>query len=145
MFKEEDLVKKIGCLGCNLCNLKNKLGCVPMWQYGNNFDKSKYRILFVGKNARGNGDNNYYNIADKLYNGVWAYWSYTRNICESLSLTWEDICFTNLIKCNTSATIDTTSPEMKENCIIKQKFVRKEIEYIKPLHIVFYTNTDYDK
>ena len=144
MPPEEEIAQQIGCDTCRLCSFTRLLGKIPLWQYGTNFQKSRYKILFVGKTARGDSSPNYYADADKYKDLPWAFWSYTRGIYTKLGLSWEDVAVTNLVKCNASMNVDTTSPEVKENCICKQQFIKKEIQIIQPTFIVFYTNTYYD-
>lgn len=144
MSPEEKIAKTIGCNSCHLCSFAHLLGKIPLWQYGTNFEKSKYKILFVGKTARGNSSPSYYSDADKYKDLPWAFWSYTRGIYTKLGLSWEDVAITNLVKCNASMDVDTTSQEVKENCICKQQFIKKEIQLLRPAFIVFYTNTYYD-
>ncbi len=67
-----------------------------------------------------------------------AYWNYTKEIANSLydKNAWEQIAFTNMVKCNNSDTIDTTTDSMRDLCL---PILRKEIEILKPMNIVFYT------
>ena len=141
---------------CEQCRKKNALkGPISIWQLGDEFEGSKYRILFVGKTARGLPEGSTFNQtfwdstnrANDLYKDKrWPYWSYTKAICDSLyeENSWEKIAFTNMVKCNASDTTDSTEDEIKDNCILKNEIVLKEILCIKPLHIVFYTGYNYD-
>ncbi len=141
---------------CEQCrNMRELDGPVSIWQLGDEFDSSKYRVLFVGKTARGLPEGSIFNQtfwdstnrANHLYKKeTWSYWSYTRSICESLYEvdSWEKIAFTNMVKCNASDTTDLTDDNIKHNCIIENEIVLKEILCIKPLHIVFYTSYNYD-
>ena len=49
-----------------------------------------------------------------------------------------------MVKCNNSHGKDTTSGSMKDHCIGEMKVLKKEIEIIKPTHIIFYTGRYYD-
>lgn len=146
MLLKEDIIENIiQCSTCQACKLTNKLGCVPIWQYGDNFDVQSKRILFVGKTARGQYPPACYKNADNYYTGYHvAFWECIRGISEKLKLNWEDIAVTNLIKCNTSDGQDKTTSIMKQNCIVKQRFIQKEIIHLKPTHIVFFSNSNYD-
>lgn len=140
---------------CAECRKRNKNLSLPVsiWQYGNKFEESRYRVLFVGKNARGNPGiikNTYLDStqrADEIHNSKgWAYWSYTNEIAKSLydNDCWEQISFTNLVKCNNSETTDTTTEDMKTNCILRLGVIQSELDIINPDNIVFYTGYDYD-
>ena len=150
------------CDVCQKCKDDNPdlyskaVGC---WFVGNVYDEQKKKILFIGKNARGMPAKDYEEnqnkkgvldefryARDNLWNKSWPYWSYTRSICKELfgSLGMEAVAFTNMVKCNGSDTVDTTTESMKEYCIKELGVVRKEIELIVPTHIVCYTHTHYD-
>ena len=75
MPPEEEIAQQIGCDTCRLCSFTRLLGKIPLWQYGTNFQKSRYKILFVGKTARGDSSPNYYADADKYKDLPWAFWS----------------------------------------------------------------------
>ena len=151
LYKQIELGKSDICLECRtVCDLSMPIGC---WCVGNHFYDGEKRLLFVGKNARGNpGDefgsyrNTFEITRDVLWKKSWAYWSYTRAITEALFSddSPEYIAFTNIVKCNDSPYVDTTSDIVKNNCILQLKVLRKEIEIIKPTNIVFYTSSDYD-
>ena len=150
------------CKICKKCKAENPnlysraVGC---WFVGNAYGEHKKRILFMGKNARGLPAKAYEEnqnekgfldefryTRDGLWNVSWSYWGYTRAICKELfgSLGMEAVAFTNMVKCNGSDTVDTTTESMKEYCIKDLGVVRKEIEIIKPTHIICYTHTYYD-
>ena len=77
--------------------------------------------------------------ADELYqNAGWAYWNYTKTIAERIynENAWEKIAFTNMVKCNNSDTIDTTTDSMRDFCL---SVLKEEIKILKPKNIVFYT------
>ena len=140
---------------CAKCRENNKNLSMPVsiWQYGSKFDESRYRVLFVGKNARGNpGTVNKSYIdstkrADEIHSiNRWAYWNYTNEIASALYAenAWEQIAFTNIVKCNNSGTTDTTTEDMKTNCILRLGVIRTELEAINPNNVIFYTGYDYD-
>ena len=150
------------CEICQKCKTENPnlyskaVGC---WFVGNAYEEQKKRILFIGKNARGMPAKGYEEnqnekgfldefryTRDGLWDVSWSYWNYTRAICKELfgSLGMEAVAFTNMVKCNGSDTVDTTTESMKEYCIKDLGVVSKEIEIIKPTHIICYTHTYYD-
>lgn len=162
------LYKKIG-LGssdtCKQCQKKNPdlSSPISIWQKGKNFDKTGYRLMFVGKTARGNPkEGSTWKPVDDTYldatlaaKDMWdqfsvkgsAYWMYTRQISDKIfgeDLGWESIAFTNIVKCNISRTTDATNNLLKTNCIDRMKVIKEEISLISPLHIVFYTGQSYD-
>lgn len=126
---------------------------VSIWQVGTKYENSKYKLLFVGKNARGNPGRKKGAFLDSTIcaedlfcHKGWAYWSYTKTICETLynGDAWEQFAFTNMVKCNSSATLDTTTGLQKQNCIANLGAFRKELEILKPRNVIFYTGREYD-
>ena len=127
-----------------------------IWQVGTNYHKAKIRLLFVGKIARrGNNlgklvSNNFIDATEKAnelyYDESWAYWSYTKAIASRIfkDNPWENIAFTNCIKCDDSSTQDNSNAIQKENCLKNLGVLWKEIEILKPHNIVFYTHWDFD-
>jgi len=142
---------------CSKCREKANLSRpISLWQLGRDFGTSEYKVLFVGKTARGIPckslpvDDIFHDAtkrADELFVGRYHYWSYTNAICKSLygDDAWEKIAFTNLVKCNASDDIDKTDYETKENCIIRNKIFLNELIIINPSTIIFYTGYDYDE
>ena len=152
LYKGIELGSSDICKNCKSnCNgLSSPVGC---WCVGIHFFEHEKRILFVGKNARGNGcekgetfQNSFEITRDTLWKKNWPYWSYTRAITETLfgENSPEHIAFTNIVKCNNSSDFDTTSDFVKEHCIKQLKVLSNEIEIIKPTHIIFYTSWNYD-
>ncbi len=150
------------CEICQKCKKENPnlypkaVGC---WFVGKAYEEQKKRILFIGKNARGMPAKDYEEnqngkgfleefryTRDGLWDMSWAYWSYTRAICHELfgSLGMEAIAFTNMVKCNGSDTVDTTTDSMRNHCIYELRVIKKEIETIQPSHVVCYTGGYYD-
>ena len=146
---------------CGTCRAEcQKLdGPISIWQVGSEFCNSKYKVMFVGKTARGTpGDFTMSGISvldardrgDELYLDPvkkGAYWSYTKEICNKVEgeNSWEKIAFSNIVKCNNSNANDTATQEMKEHCIIENRIILKEIEIVDPDTIIFYTGCDYDQ
>jgi len=131
---------------CQKCRSQNTDLSLPVsiWQVGDEYYDSEYKILFVGKVARGTPGEKYGDFmdatkrADELYQNVgWAYWNYTKAIANSLygRNAWEKIAFTNMVKCNSSDTIDTTTDTMRNLCL---PILKEEIKMLKPRNIVFY-------
>lgn len=138
---------------CSECRISTCDMCRPVsiWQVGDKYYDSEYRVLFVGKVARDEPGIPYKSFmdatkrADELYTKKgWAYWNYTKAISSALygEAAWESIAFTNMVKCNNSVTVDRTNDFTKNCCL---HIVKKEIEILKPKHIVFYTKDGYDE
>jgi len=140
---------------CNNCSAEIKNPLLP-WIVGEKYFHSKEKILFVGKPHRGipgellpSGIIRQNDILDILLEKSWPYWQYTRLILEKLygkEDPWDNCSFTNIIKCTNvgagrkkEGTQDKTSYSMEECCIKKLGVIHKEIEILKPHHIIFYT------
>lgn len=151
------------CDICRQCRIENPdlySKAVGLWFVGNCYEQQSKKVLFVGKNARGvpaiefdenQNDKCYLNefnfSREQLWDKSWAYWSYTKDICNQLfgeNIGMEAVAFTNMVKCNASDSTDTTTNSMKNYCINNLKVIRKEIEIIKPTHIVFYIGNFYN-
>ena len=154
LFKMYDDIHLGSSSVCKDCHEKttNLSSPISFWFVGSNYEHENGRVLFVGKNARGEpGEkrNNYYdsrNKAKEFWNYSWPYWSYIRNITEEIygENGADYITYTNIIKCNNSGTTDNTSELVKDNCIRKMKVLKREIELLKPKKIIFLTSWDYD-
>ncbi len=150
------------CQICQKCKTENPnlyskaVGC---WFVGDAYCDQAKRILFIGKNARGIPAHDYEENQNEkgfleefrysrtcLWNKSWAYWRYTKEICTELfgALGLEAVAFTNMVKCNGSDTIDSTTDSMRDHCIFELKVIKKEIEVIKPTHIILFTGACYD-
>lgn len=149
---------------CKQCREENACLSSPfsIWQKGKNFDKTEYRLMFIGKTARGNPEGYPWGYIDNAYidttiaaQDMWnqfavkgaAYWKYTRQISEQIfgeDEGWESIAFTNIMKCNKSTTVDMTNDSLKTNCIDRMKVVKVEISVVSPLCIVFITGVRFD-
>lgn len=148
-------IRQLGCdKTCKQCRQQNQLEWLPTsaWFVGDLFDSDKYKLLFIGKSARGNPGNknesfsNVFEDGRKLWNKSWPYWSYTREIVQKLygDDSAEHIAFTNIVKCNNSLTGDKTTDSMKQYCITQNGFIKNEINILKPNIIIFYTGYNYD-
>lgn len=144
MYEKINIGKSALCQKCREQNTDLSLP-VSIWQVGDEYFQSEYKILFVGKVARGTPGKFYKDFmdsttrADELYqNAGWAYWNYTKTITERIynENAWEKIAFTNMVKCNNSDTIDTTTDSMRDFCL---SVLKEEIKILKPKNIVFYT------
>lgn len=140
---------------CQKCRKEGTALSRPIgaWLIGNEFYTHNTRVLFVGKNARGEMDEpdrgfqTAFKVSRELWNKPWPYWSYTRAITQRLygNDSIENIAFTNIVKCNDSEREDTTSDHTKNCCICELKVIGKEIAIIEPTHIIFYTSWWYDE
>jgi hypothetical protein len=130
---------------------------ISFWTVGNKFTDDPFKVLFVGKTARGNPGvdhgKGYLDArtvgTDLFFSSAWHYWSYTNEIVRRLYKSeaegWQRIAFTNLVKCNNSSASDNTPPERMHNCLSRLGVFRREVEILKPKRIVFYTHWDYDE
>jgi hypothetical protein len=169
MYKDKQLWGNQHCLDCREAvdpgNEKME-GPVSIWHCGEHFlsESDPYRILFVGKTAvdcpsetQVDGVFDVTGWADEAIMGDnsraqrSAYWVYTRaiisNIYNNLDLdaAWERIAFTNLLKCNTSTTQDTSPGAMKDYCLRKLGVFAAELRVLRPRTIVIYSGGQYDE
>ena len=151
---------------CNECRCENADLSIPssLWQVGDNYFKSKYKLLLVGKVARGepgsrfslsdgssiidttgkfNTEDDYHGF-EGLKNWGKAYWRYSRDLVQRIygENGWEYVAFTNMVKCNSSYGKDTTTILRKNNCV---GIIESEIKFLKPKNVVFYTRYSYDQ
>jgi len=167
MYIREKMGCKSGNEYCKICQRnKNLAGPISFFHVGSEFKKDKYKIVFVGKNTWYN-KNNYEEARykrrcfadgrefgrDSIKEPISSYWNYIKNITEKLyaediSIGMERIAITNIFKCNTSAekddSSDITPHDIRQNCINFGIF-EKEIQIMKPKHIIFLTGKQYDK
>jgi hypothetical protein len=161
---------------CKMCKSNNTIrglelsNPISIFQVGNNFLNDGYKVLFVGKNARGT----LYDLAGKIpdiidsrdagrnYFLCWKrnhFWSYTKSIAQQLAHrspeeAFDSIAITNLVKCNNAMYMEGQNPDgtyrdctttaMKNNCLNNLKVFWRELEILSPKHVVFYTHHDYD-
>jgi len=141
---------------------------ISFWNLGTNFgDKSKPRIAFVGKTSWMSPDDietfgkkigPIYDIrraTDYFFgNDIkrYRYWRAIKKISQKVHSTKQDpleflenIFITNLVKCNFLECQDSyeniTGFEYFSNCL---DIFEKEIEIVKPSHVIFFTNDYYD-
>ncbi len=133
---------------CQKCNAAFKTPLLP-WIVGEDYGKSKYRLMIVGKPHRGEATpvskNAFFmdNCIDWLINeSSWAYWAYSREIAQQLygPTGMNQIVLTNVVKCTNTNNADSTTNEMLDNCIRKNGVIWREIQELKPLNILFYTH-----
>ena len=150
MYDKVNIGKSDICRQCR-SNTPDLFLPVSIWQVGYDFYDSRYKVLFVGKVARGEPGEQYKGFMDateranELYKEKgWAYWNYTKAIATTLygENALEKIAFTNMVKCNNSETVDRTNDFTKDCCL---HILKKEIDILKPKHIVFYTKDGYDE
>jgi hypothetical protein len=159
MYKHVNLGNNEICKKCKDLHKRANLELYPpasLWNVGDKFETDQYKVMFVGKPARGSpGEDTGYGFLDcrkcgaELYNGVgWPYWNYTKEISKRLYGSaeegWNRIAFSNIIKCNNSVDIDTATYDMKKHCIDELRVIWKEIEILQPKNVVFSTHWYYD-
>jgi len=135
---------------CNTCDSSFKQPLLP-WQIGDKYFTDKGRIFIAGKPHRGTPgniiDNNIIDgrqMARKFFmEKSWSYWNYPKTILNTIFDTseesWEHITFSNIVKCTSTNTQDKTSLQCAEHCILQNKVIFKEIEFLKPRKILFFT------
>lgn len=151
---------------CKVCKTNENLaGPISFFHIGSNFNKDKYKIVFVGKNTwydvDGYLESKHYKEdfadarkfgLDRLNHPKRSYWRYINYIIQRIYGTLDDgiknIAITNLIRCNTKGEEnnpdDKTESYIINNCINCGVFER-EIEILKPKRIIFLTGRHYDK
>ncbi len=173
MYDKEELGSNASCAKCKgfaRDKSLNLVGPISAFHVGSNFGNDKYKIVFVGKNTwYGKEDFEKEKVKDKHYadstkkgraslkkeaNKNSKYWDYiisiVKKLYEDMNLedAIENISITNIIKCNTTGEddepSDKTPKNIKENCI-NFKILEKEIETLKPKHIIFLTGKSYDE
>ncbi|MDY0016798.1 MAG: hypothetical protein RBS89_03075 [Candidatus Delongbacteria bacterium] len=132
---------------CQKCDAKFKIALLP-WLVGSKYWDTKEKILFVGKPHRDPDLRQiiqFSNFQEKLIGSNSAFSSYTREICGNFYGnvdTSDYVSLTNVVKCTNvtgKQTNDTTTRLMADCCIKQNGVIFKEIETLKPKHIVFYT------
>jgi|GEM_PF-422646 len=169
MYIKENLGNEMKNRHCRICKQNDDLaGPISFFNFGSNFNRDKYKIVFVGKNTwfdmddyiEYKYDGAYFADArkvgsDSLYgkrNNNSPYWGYLECIIQKLYGKTEEgiknIAITNIIKCNTTGaqenSDDKTEKHIRNNCINSSAF-EKEIEIMKPRRIIFLTGKDYDE
>lgn len=159
MYREVQLGKNETCLRCKAYHkTQNSVLSAPasLWNVGAEFEHDQYKVMFVGKPARGNPGTETEDkfldcreVGHTLYNNVgWAYWNYTKEIATRLYGSpeegWDRIAFTNIIKCNNSDGVDAASDQMKKYCIDELGVIWREIKVLEPRNVIFYTHWYYD-
>lgn len=164
LFNEMKIGNNSECMNCKTTE-KNLQNPIHTWLIGDEFEQSSLRILIVTKTAI-NDDSwtEKYNINKEILCGLsdlneTAIWllKYKRRsptlrriskiakaIHNDPDNCYNRIAWTNLIKCNSGTTQDTTSDAMADSCLNIQGFIWKEIELLRPTHILFLTGTKYD-
>jgi hypothetical protein len=167
MYQTLDLGNNQVCQECRKQN--QEVGFSPpvsIWHIGDKYHDDRHRVLFVGKNARGTLDAksplseviDARGYALEQFNNGPAIFRYVQAICARLaqgdSEGLRTIAFTNLIKCNNAmghegrnsdgSTKDCTTEMMKTNCLTRLQVFWKEVEILKPRHIVIFSHDQYD-
>lgn len=143
-------------------------GPLSFFNIGENFDKDKYGIVFVGKNtwydkcdievlqflASSKFKDCRLDGLDMFSTRPSPFWEFIYDISMQLYLKGNDeesalldslnnISITNLTKCNTTKDYrDTTPYRLTENCI---EIFEEEMKALRPRHIIFFTGKSYDR
>lgn len=163
MYKSLNLWTNPICVKCRKAAISELSGPVGIWQLGRDFGNDPYKLVFIGKNARGTIYDKstaldqlmrfgFIDGTDKadvwIKDKGWAYWRYTAGIIEevfgSIPIGWEKVAFTNLVKCNNSLTLDNTTLETATSCLDNLKVTWNELEIIKPKNIIIFSDNSYD-
>lgn len=167
MYRDIEMGKSLMCRGCIAARQEaGRICCGPhsLWHVGARFQSDKYRVLFVGKYARGEvGELTSHGFRDTRSEAAryfvefpFAFWRYTRTICGEVfgdeDEAWERIAMTNLLKCNDQCNdqngdredLDPTK-EMQDCCLKEMGVFWKEIKILQPRLIVFYTRWGFDE
>jgi len=135
--------------------------CPPQsfWNIGKNLSKEDVpiRLAFVGKTSWNNAkllrkDRKIGSVKDCRYmgpdrlNDKTAYWTTLRATIEGLELTLDDVFITNFAKCNIyevrrNSSTNITDWEYFDAC---KDIIEREIEIVKPTHVIFLTGDNYD-
>jgi len=151
--------KKIGSAGC--CRECGKTPGISRpasyWHIGVEYERSKPRILFVGKTMTDLEDaNTLYGVLDGsqhgrcfLREGFSAFWCRTKEIAaeffhEPGDTAIERIAISNMVKCSNSHRDDKTTPAMKMNCMVTLGAFPAELAILHPTLVVCYAGDDYD-
>jgi len=166
LYKGLGLWKNATCEKCKVACERQGLrlsGPISIWQVGRNYHSDERRLVFVGKTARGqvrppeeaareiiaNGFVDGTSDADDLFaNTAWPYWAYVAQclarLYGSAEEGWDRIAYTNMVKCNTSDTVDNLPDALKKNCIDDLSVIWRELEILRPRNVIFFTHTSYD-
>lgn len=178
MYQKTQLGINEICRSCNQDSKQKGLGRISkplsVYHIGDNYiQNQKYRILFVGKNARGTSRHvcegwphvndarkGRYSSKNLFFEYSTPFWRYTKDIaCKVFDCPPEEafklISITNLIKCN-NATFDEgcnfdgtfrdcTTERMKDNCLNRIKTFWGEVGILNPTHIIIYSHYNYDE
>ena len=90
MYVEEQMRKCIRCMKCREAD-PSLSHSISLWHVGEDYEKSQYKVLFVGKTAVGSiEDKHIYRgtvedateaAADLYHSNYSPFWSYTKSIC----------------------------------------------------------------
>ena len=163
MYNEIQLGKNSVCIECRKLHEANGFFSRPLapLQIGEHFEDDKYKILFVGKTARGESPDKHNELViddrslstEHYRKRISPFWSYTMDIVNQLyglsqnewEIGWKRIAMTNTVKCTRTHDNDNTSKEMKDNCISRLGVIWREIEILRPKNVVFYTASYFDR
>jgi hypothetical protein len=153
---------------CGECNVPKEVnGGLPVsfFVVGEDFQKQESRIMFVGKTVQSGWESEPRNEAsgfldsrkyakEELFLPFWStypFWQCIKEICQLVweidnpEEIWRRIAITNLVKCSTSSSLDTTPLQLKRNCIENARFFENEVKIARPTHMILFTGLDYDE
>lgn len=145
---------------CTACPAAVKHPFLP-FHVGREWSQACIRPLFVGKSPRAAPQEGHMfesgcaalpdNDLARDCEQHWPYWRYTRLIAEQVfggwQQGWDRIALSNIVKCTMEDVISrkqvppTKQRQMVDHCAGKLGVIGREIEQLKPTHIVFYTYT----
>jgi hypothetical protein len=132
---------------CARCDAGNKQPLLP-WLVGDRYEQTDERLAFIGKPHRGtpgvvlaSGIIDPTSDVPGMWNGGWAYWSYTRDIAQRVfgPSAADFVCFTNIIKCTNTGDVDRTTSAMVQSCVVDLRVIWRELERLRARTMVFYT------
>jgi len=160
------------CKECSRSAQPLRLGRpVSLYHAGSQFGCDGRRILFAGKNARGDvgadhgrpfldataAADEWIGKWDSRAFRSWPFWAYMREIVQtcypdlSFPEAWERVAVTNLVKCNeqensaSNSSADGTPYPVAEHCLAKLQVFRRELDALQPTHVVLFTGRAYDR
>jgi len=166
MYKRE--INRVHCMSCDEKKKDLPKGydlCFPqtLWHVGDKFRNNNVRLVFVGKTSwntkvdlsddiviqtESKSIVNCFNMGKEWFKEPEGnrYWLFIKDVTQSRGLTLDDIAISNLVKCNVFREENNTYKDLTgityyQNCM---KIFEKEMQIIKPSHIIFLTHTEFD-
>jgi hypothetical protein len=172
MYEEKRLGNNNICVSCKKENEERGRTLsrpLSIWHIGNKYESDEFRLLLVGKVARGDITQSIDEIqicdarAEAMnYLKGWRqnpFWRILGNIPKTVYKTdlesaIDRVAITNLIKCNNAmdeeganpdgTLTDQSIPLMKTNCLDKIAVFWEELKILRPKNVIFFTGWDYD-